>query len=138
MHRLLHFATHAMMKRILIIYLLSCFIAVSFANADDLTTLRTFLQNKTDDQAALHSVYMACLSLTRTGTEEAVPVLTQLLEDERFHTVAKTALANIQGTPPLQRETPQMGIAVCRDAFLQGKGGADRPLHAWRPFGRRG
>ena len=67
------------------------------AHADDIATLRTFLANPSDDAVVQHGVYMACLNLTRTGTAEAVPVLRQLLDDERFSTVARTALINIPG-----------------------------------------
>jgi HEAT repeat protein len=72
-------------------------LALSTARADDIATIKTYLADKTDDQQVLHEVYMACLNLTRTGTEEAVPVLKQLLEVEQFRTVARTALVNIQG-----------------------------------------
>ena len=84
------------MKRIPL-YLFLLLFTVSVANADDIATLQSFLDNKTDDQTVLHGVYTACLNLTRTGTEEAVPVLQQLLNDERFSTVARTALINIPG-----------------------------------------
>ena len=81
------------------------------AHADDIATIRTFLANPTDDAVVQHGVYMACLNLTRTGTEEAVPLLKQLLDDERFSTVARTALANIPGgmerATPAQPELPQ-------------------------------
>jgi HEAT repeat protein len=81
-------------------YTLLClflFLAVSTVRADDIATIKNFLDNKTDDTAVLYNVYAACLSLTRTGTDEAVPVLKQLLDDERFSTVARTALLNLSG-----------------------------------------
>jgi len=79
--------------------LLFLFLAVTAAaaKADDLATIQFFLGNKRDDAATLHGVYVACLHLTRTGTEEAVPALKELLGDERFSTVARTALVNIPG-----------------------------------------
>ena len=101
------------MKRHAIIYLLSFLLAVSVAKADDIATIKSFLDTKTDDQAVLHGVYRACLNLTRTGTEEAVPVLTQLLDDERFSTVARTALVNIPG---------EAGIKALRDSLQTLKG----------------
>jgi len=91
----------------------------SVVKADDIATIRSFLDSKTDDANVLHGVYMACLSLTRTGTEDAVPVLKQLLDDERFITVAKTALANIQPEKPepIQRELTYDAALLA--AFLQ-------------------
>ena len=91
------------MKRHTIIYLLSFLLVLSTAKADDIATLRSFLDNKTDDQAVLHSVYVACLNLTRTGNEEAVPLLTRLLDDERFSTVVRTALVNMPGASDQQQ-----------------------------------
>jgi HEAT repeat protein len=87
-------------------------LAVSVANANDIATIQSYLDdNKTDDAQVLHGVHMACLNLTRTGTAEAVPVLKQLLDDERFSTVARTALINIPGglkrEPAVQLELPQ-------------------------------
>ena len=93
------------MKKYITICLLSLFLAATAAKADDIGTIRSFLDNKTDDQAVLHGVYMACLNLTRTGTSDAVPVLEQLLGDERFHTVAMTALINIPGGMTLEAAT---------------------------------
>ena len=81
---------------IVCLFVLLQFIA-SVAKADDIATIQSYLADKTDDATVLHEVYMACLNLTRTGTEDAVPVLTQLLDDERFATVALTALTNIPG-----------------------------------------
>ena len=97
-----------------LLYLLLCLLlAASTAKADDIATLRSFLDTKADDQAALHGVYMACLNLTRSGTEEAVPLLTQLLADERFSTVARTALVNMPG---------ETGIKALRDSLQTLKG----------------
>jgi len=73
------------------------FLFAASVYADDIATIRAFLDNPTDDATALHSVYIACLNLTRTGTAEAVPTLKQLLADERFSTAARTALINIPG-----------------------------------------
>jgi len=102
-------------------YLFALFLlfTVSTAKADDIATLRSFLDNETDEQAALHSVYMACLNLTRTGTEEAVPLLTQLLDDERFSTVARTALVNIQGKGAAPLQQVQMQDAAMLALILQ-------------------
>jgi len=102
------------MKRRTTIYLLSFLLALSVAKADDIATIKSFLDAKSDDQAVLHSVYMACLNLTRTGTEDAVPLLTQLLDDERFTTVARTALVNIQGkgAAPLQQVQTQDAVML--------------------------
>ena len=80
---------------ICLFFLLFLLFAVTSARADDIATIRSFLAHKTDDEKVLHEVYTACLALTRIGTEEAVPVLKQLLNDERFSTVARTALINI-------------------------------------------
>jgi len=88
-----------MNKYLLILPFLFLFHAVTAVKADDVATIRSFLDSKTDDVEVLHGVYMACLFLTRTGTEDAVPVLKQLLDDERLVTVTKTALANIQPAP---------------------------------------
>ena len=84
------------------------------ARADDIATIRAFLANPSDDAVVQHGVYMACLSLTRTGTEEAVPVLKQFLDDERFSTVARTALINIPGAE---------GVRALRESLqtLQGR-----------------
>jgi len=79
------------------LYLFLFLLTATVAYADDLATIRTFLANPSDDTVVQHGVYMACLNLTRTGTEEAVPLLKQLLDDERFSTVARTALINIPG-----------------------------------------
>jgi len=93
---------------------LSLNFVVSAANADDLATIQSFLDSKTDDVQVLHGVNMACLNLTRTGTEDATLVLAQLLDDERFNTVARTALTNIPG---------DAGVKALRDSWktLQGK-----------------
>jgi HEAT repeat protein len=111
------------MKHFIITLFLFLFLlfAVSVAKADDIAIIRSFLDKKTDNAQVLHGVYMACLNLTRTGTEEAVPVLTQLLDDERFRTVARTALANIpiantHSVPPLQQETSKTAPKTLTDA----------------------
>jgi len=94
------------MKKYSIIFLLLLFslFVPQESRSDEITTIQSFLNNKTEDAGILHGVYMACLELTRSGTEEAVEVLKQLLDDERFSTVARTAIANIKGdpAPPLQ------------------------------------
>ena len=96
-----------MNKYLLTLSFLFLFHAVTAVKADDVAVIRSFLDSKTDNVEVLHKVYLACLSLTRTGTEDAVPVLKQLLDDERFITVAKTALANIQQPGLAQREPTQ-------------------------------
>ena len=101
------------------------FTANPVLRADDIATIRAYLDNKTGVPPAqqlvppaqqlvppvqqpgadvLHEVYLACLNLTRTGTSDAVPILKQLLDDERFNIVALTALTNIPGG--LEREIP--------------------------------
>lgn len=86
------------MKKYTILSMLLAFaVFAAAARADDMATIRAFLDNKTDDAAVLHGVNMACLSLTRTGTADAAPVLAELLPDERFNTVACTALTNLPG-----------------------------------------
>ena len=97
------------MRRYSTLCLLLLFFTVSITRADDIATIQAFLDNKTDDEKVLHSVYAACLSLTRTGTEEAVPVLKKLLDDERFSTVARTALTNLSGEAKekMLRESPK-------------------------------
>ncbi|MCL2711301.1 MAG: HEAT repeat domain-containing protein [Planctomycetaceae bacterium] len=100
-------------------YLTFCFLflfAVSVVKANDVATIQSYLDNKTDNVQILHGVYTACLNLTRTGTAEAVPVLKKLLEDERFTTVAQTALINMPGgekrVPPIQPELPQDAVLL--------------------------
>ena len=78
-------------------FLCLLFCVASAVKGDDIATIRSFLAAKTDDATVLHGVYTACQNLTRTGTADAVPVLKQLLDDERFSTVAQTALTNIPG-----------------------------------------
>ncbi|MCL2348069.1 MAG: DUF1080 domain-containing protein [Planctomycetaceae bacterium] len=100
------------MKKYTILYILLALsiFTVSQTRADDIATIQSFLDNKTDNATVLHDVYMACLALTRTGTEDAVPVLKKLLDDERFSTVARTALTNIrpkEATPLHQEELTQ-------------------------------
>ena len=68
------------MKRIPLCLFLFLLLTV-VVKADDIAILQAFLDNQTDDAAVLHGVNMACLNLTRTGTEDAVPVLKQLLDD---------------------------------------------------------
>ena len=99
-----------------LLLLLFPFCAVPETRADEIAVIQAFLDKKTDDDAVLHSVYMACLALTRTGAEDAVPVLTQLLDDERFSTVARTALANIQGkvATPLPQGLTQDAARLAR------------------------
>jgi len=76
---------------------------------------------------------MACLNLTRTGTAEAVPMLKQLLDDERFSTVARTALVNIPGgierVTPAQPELPQ-DAALLALILRDGEPGLSTLTHA--------
>ena len=84
-------------------------------------TIENFLKEKPTDQQKLHEVNLACLELTRIGSENAVPVLQKLLDDERFSTVARTALTNIPGdvTKPY-REILHDGFGPKQDAALPG------------------
>jgi hypothetical protein len=70
----------AMKKYSILCWSLLLILVASGVNGDDLATIRSFLNNKTDDAKVQHDVYRACLALSWTGTEEAVPVLKQLLD----------------------------------------------------------
>jgi len=121
------------MKYLIIPIFLFLFLFTATVLADDIATIRAFLDNPSDDAVVQHGVYMACLNLTRTGTAEAVPMLKQLLDDERFSTVARTALVNIPGgierVTPAQPELPQ-DAALLALILRDGEPGLSTLTHA--------